>query len=168
MWDHPYQTALYIVTILASIFARDIRIFFSIPPQALNIWLLKSRLASAKTTLVALQNCRGNPYQLVLLVATSFSGAAVFFIAATIMAFLRPSMPQTYRNLFLDLIIFSIFLFSAIIFWFTSAFLRQLWNYETETKKLEWHIVQLTDKLAAKGIDSAALLKSIEETQQAK
>jgi hypothetical protein len=167
MWDHPYQTAFYIVAILISIFARDIRTFFSIPPQKLNIWLLKSRLTNAKSTLVGLQNCHGNPYRLLIFVAASFSSAAVFFIAATVMAFLRPFTPPP-GGVMPILMIFTIYLFSGIILWFTAAFLTQLSNYETETKKLEQRIMKLIDRLAAKGIDSAALLKSVEETQRAK
>lgn len=166
--DHPYQVAFYILAILASIFARDIRIFFSIPPQKFNIWILKSRLTNAKSTLVALDKYRGNPYQLLLFVAHTFSGAAVVFISATILAFLRPSMPDTSRNIYLDLIIFTTLFLPVIIFWFTSRFLQQLENYDTETKKLERHIGELVDRLAAKGIDSNALLKSIEESQRVK
>ena len=37
---HPYQTAFYLLAIVVSIFGHDIRIFFSIPPQRLNIWFL--------------------------------------------------------------------------------------------------------------------------------
>ena len=53
-------------------------------------------------------------------------------------------------------------------FWYLMAFMKKLWNYETETKKLERRIVHLIDRLAAKGIDSAALLNSVEESQRAK
>lgn len=168
MWDHPYQIAFYILAIFVSIFAHDIRTFFSIPPQRLNIWILKSRLASAKSTLVSLQNCHENIYQLVMFVASGFSAGMVFFLFATIMAFLRPFTPRTPGDLWLTLMIFTVYLIPLMLFWSIAAFIKRLWSYETETKKLEWRIVQLTDRLAVKGIDSNALLNSIEESQRAK
>jgi len=166
--DHPYQTAFYILAILVSIFGRDIRAFLSIPPQRLNIWILKSRLASAKSTLVALQNCHHNTYQLVLFVSSGFSAGIVFSLFATIAAFLRPFAPSTAGDLWLTLLIFTMYLIPLTIFWSIASFIKQLWHYEAETKTLERRIIQLIDRLAAKGIDSNALLKSIEESQRAK
>jgi hypothetical protein len=164
--DHPYQTAFYLFAILVSIFGHDIRIFFSIPPQRLNIWLLKSRLASAKSTLVGLRQCHENAYRLVMFVTSHFCAGILFFLFATIMAFLRPFTPPSQGDLWLILMIFTVYLIPIIVFWSLAAFIKKLWKYDTETRKLEQRIMQLVDRLAAKGVDSNALLKSLEENQR--
>ena len=71
-------------------------------------------------------------------------------------------------DLWLTLMIFTVYLIPLIIFWSIATFIKKLWTYETETKKLEQNIVRLIDRLAAKEIDSAALLKSVEESQRAR
>jgi hypothetical protein len=103
-----------------------------------------------------------------MLIASSFSAGMVFFLFATIMAFLRPYTPPGPGDLWLTLMIFTVYLIPLIIFWSIATFIKKLWTYETETKKLEQNIVRLIDRLAAKEIDSAALLKSVEESQRAR
>jgi hypothetical protein len=169
-FNHTVQFALllFVLGCLASVFSQDIRAFLSLPPQKLNIWILKSRLVGAKSTLVHLQNCRASTSQLIIFVTMFFSSGMYFFICATVMAFLRPLMPPSQQTSPLYLMIVLVFFISLFEFWYLMAFIKKLWKVETESEKLQRRIIFLIDKLAAKGIDTAALLKSVEDSQAAK
>ena len=101
-----------------------------------------------------------------MFVASHFCAGVMFFALATILAFLRPFAVSP-GDLSLILLIFIAYLTPITVFLSLAAFINKLWRYETETKKLEKRVTELVDRLAAKGIDSNALLKSIEDKQRA-
>jgi len=82
---HPYQTGFYILTILVSVFSSDIRTFLSIPPQKLNIWILKTRWKSAHKTLLHLNLYHADTYQLFLYVSQQF--AIIFGLTFCVLCF---------------------------------------------------------------------------------
>jgi hypothetical protein len=77
MWNHPYQTAFYILAIVVSIYGSSIRAFLSLPPQKLNIWFLKTRyfLLSAKIT--NLNKCHQNSCNLTLYIWKTVAPAII-------------------------------------------------------------------------------------------
>ena len=147
---HPITFALCTLALscVVSIFSGDIRRFLTIPPQRLNLWVLKARISSAEDKLQKLQKLHENSYELILEVASYLAGYAL----ATITLFMGLSVNRGYpRPLLMPQIIFLVVITLAT--YLTTSFLTivsDLRNYSESSERLVKKIDHLKQRLQNK------------------
>ena len=158
MGDNPYQTIFYLLTIVVSIFGRDIRTFLSIPPQRLSVWILKTRIRDLEYNLKRLDKVHDDAYQLLmclsplfLLVTFVFSYASVITIFLVIVAifpskFLNIAPPHPHIGvIYLSINVLALILF--VRFGLMYSFLDSLQTYTSTKQRWEDKAKVLTARL---------------------
>ena len=161
MGDHPFQTGFYLLAIIASVYGNNIRTFLSIPPQKLNIWLIKSRLKSTAIQLENLTRVYKNGFNLLLYILPdilsmlmisiaflSIMALNITIIARTLSTHVEFTRMESRVNMVLSMlsIIYSLRLFKLIIF------LSRLNNFKESSHVLSARIARLSQKLEKVGV----------------
>lgn len=149
-WIQHHPVLAFLIACAVSIFSGDIRRFIKIPPQRLNLWILKTRISSTEDRLNRLKLLHENVQELIIVFAEKlFSGVLGWFmlylLASEVSYFQWEGPGALVGSTILLMLIAAALTFSQ--FWTAFSVAYDLHHFDEESNRMGTRLTRLRSKI---------------------